>query len=81
MKNFINKIINTLEKVYFYFKPVTTKELLKAYNEEINNRMTTDKDIFVEAMEREFIYPKDSKEYMESHKRTILHILNKNKKD
>jgi len=81
MKNIINKIINTLEKVYFYFKPVTTKELLKAYNEEINERMTTDKDIFVEAMEREFIYPKGSKEYMESHKRTMLHLLNKNKKD
>jgi|ETNvirnome_2_130_1030620.scaffolds.fasta_scaffold97186_1 sensor c-di-GMP phosphodiesterase-like protein len=81
MKNIINKIINTLEKVYFYFKPVTTKELLKAYNEEINERMTTDKDIFVEAMEREFIHPKGSQEYMESHRRTMLHLLNKNKKD
>ena len=76
MKNIINKIINTLENIYYYFKPVTGKDLLKAYNEEINNRMTTDKVVFVEAMERDFIYPVGSKEYMESHRRTTEHLLN-----
>ena len=38
--------------------------------------MTTDKVVFVEAMEREFIYPVGSKEYIESHRRTTEHLLN-----
>ena len=80
MKNFINKIINTLEiisdKIYFYFKPVTVKDLMDSFDEEVQKRITTDREIFIDAMEREYIFPRGSKEWIESYKKTVLQLLN-----
>ena len=79
MKNFINNIINKIEiisdKIYFYFKPVTVKDLMKSFDEEVSKRITTDREIFIDAMEREFIFPKGSKEWIDSYKKTVIQLL------
>ena len=71
MKNFIINLINFIKDL----KPVKAKELSNILNEKIAEKITTDKDIFVDAMEREYLYKGNNQALKKSYTKTMKQLL------
>ena len=72
MRNFIINLINFIKDL----KPVKAKELYNILDEAIAEKITTDKDIFVDAMEREYIYQGNNSALRNSYTKTMKQLRN-----